>query len=156
MKGNRIYGNRGRIKFKRWRCRERTSREIARSGRNKKFHAIILFPYYGKEKKEERIIRNRSIKPSTFVVRRQGRKRERERKGKKRERWTDLPVLSCPVPAARGESKKLSDILDGNEEETMGRRERGSELRNSRTGSIFYGFVCLHRRRKMKPVMRRH
>ena len=152
MKGNRIYGNRGRIKFKRWRCRERTSREIARSGRNKKFHAIILFPYYGKEKKEERIIRNRSIKPSTFVVRRQGRKRERER-GKNVN--VGRTFLSCPVPAARGESKKLSDILDGNEEET-GRRERGSELRNSRTGSIFYGFVCLHRRRKMKPVMRRH
>lgn len=114
---------------------------------------MILFPYYGKEKKEERIIRNRSIKPSTFVVRRQGRKRERER-GKNVN--VGRTFLSCPVPAARGESKKLSDILDGNEEETMGRRERGSELRNSRTGSIFYGFVCLHRRRKMKPVMRRH
>lgn len=110
----------------------------------KKFHADT-FPCYrkGERKDNQKQIDQR---PSTFVVRRRPEERKKTLDG------PSCPALARLVPAARDESKKLSDILDGNEEETG----RGSDLRNSRTGSIFYGFVCLHRRRKMKPVMRRH
>lgn len=79
----------------------------------KKFHADTLPCYRKGERKDNQ--KQIDQRPSTFVVRRRPEERKKTLDG------PSCPALARLVPAARDESKKLSDILDGNEEET-GRR----------------------------------